>query len=268
VQGVDLWLNNPRRGEEACGTSGMKAAMNGVLNFSVLDGWFDEAFEISGGWAIGDREVYSEDQDAIHASSIYYLLENEIVPLFYAQAEGALSSDWVKRMKESMMNLTPRFDARRMVHEYTELLYDPAHRNWEQMAGGGFEEARERAEWNKKIREIWPQVNFVDMGPAPNGPVMSGKPVSVRTAIRLAGLKPQDVLVECVIGRIGASGGLEETEVVVLPGGDAEGDVAVFEKEIVPAQTGRLGYAVRVTPNHYDDPLTRPVTSLLKWSGR
>ena len=109
VQGVDLWLNNPRRGEEACGTSGMKAAMNGVLNLSVLDGWFDEAYEISGGWAIGDREDYSEDQDDIHASNIYYLLESEIVPLFYAQSEGGLSSDWVSRMKECMTNLSPAF---------------------------------------------------------------------------------------------------------------------------------------------------------------
>ena len=87
VQGVDLWLNTPRRGEEACGTSGMKAAMNGVLNLSVLDGWFDEAYENSGGWAIGDREPYSEDQDGIHASTIYYLLENEIVPMFYERRD-------------------------------------------------------------------------------------------------------------------------------------------------------------------------------------
>ncbi|MGD1073589.1 MAG: alpha-glucan family phosphorylase, partial [Bryobacteraceae bacterium] len=247
VQGVDLWLNNPRRGEEACGTSGMKAAMNGVLNFSVLDGWFDEAYELSGGWAIGDRETYSDDQDAIHASSIYYLLENEIVPMFYAQTESVASSEWVKRMKESMINLTPRFDARRMVHEYAEQLYDPADRNWAKMAGGNFEEARQRALWNAKVREIWPQVNFVDMGPAPGGPVTSGKPVCVRTRIRLAGLKPSDVRVECVIGRIGASGGLEETEVVVLPNKGTEEDLAVYEKDIVPAQTGRLGYAVRVT---------------------
>ena len=268
VQGVDLWLNNPRRGEEACGTSGMKASMNGVLNFSVLDGWFDEAYEISGGWAIGDRETYSDDQDAIHASSIYYLLENEIVPMFYAQTESVSSSEWVKRMKECMINLTPRFDARRMVHQYTEELYNPADRNWRQMAACNFEEARERAHWSAKVREIWPQVNFVDMGPAPSGPVTSGKPVCVRTKIRLAGLKPNDVRVECVIGRIGSSGGLEETEVVVLQNNGAEGDIAVYEKDIVPAQTGRLGYAVRVTPNHYDDPLTRPVTSLLKWSGR
>jgi starch phosphorylase len=268
VQGVDLWLNNPRRGEEACGTSGMKAAMNGVLNLSVLDGWFDEAYEISGGWAIGDREDYTEDQDDIHASNIYYLLESEIVPLFYAQAEGGLSSDWVRRMKECMTNLSPRFDARRMVHEYTEQLYNPAHRNWIEMAGGGFAGARDRANWNHRIREIWPQVNFVDMSPAPSGPVMSGKPVSVRTAVRIPGLHPNDVRVECVIGRIGTSGGLEETEVVVLPNKGMEGDVAIYEQDVIPAKTGRLGYAVRVSPNHYDDPLTRPVTSLLKWGGR
>ncbi|MDE3196829.1 MAG: alpha-glucan family phosphorylase [Acidobacteriota bacterium] len=267
VQGVDLWLNNPRRGEEACGTSGMKAAMNGVLNLSVLDGWFDEAYENSGGWAIGDREDYAEDQDAIHASNIYYLLESEIVPLFYAQAEGGLSSDWVRRMKECMINLTPRFDARRMVDDYTTELYDPAHRNWAQMAGSDFAEARDRASWNERVRSIWPQVGFIDLGPAPSGPVMSGKPVLVRTAIRLAGLQPGDIRVECVIGRIAMSGGLEETEVVVLPNKSVDNDVAVFEKDVIPAKTGRLGYAVRVSPNHYDDPLTRPVTSLLKWGG-
>ena len=140
VQGVDLWLNTPRRGEEACGTSGMKAGMNGVLNLSVLDGWFDEAYEISGGWAIGDREEYSEDQDAIHASNIYYLLEREIVPLFYAHSEGGLSSEWVKRMKTSMINLTPAFDARRMVHDYAAQLYDPAHENWLRVQGERFRE--------------------------------------------------------------------------------------------------------------------------------
>jgi len=268
VQGVDLWLNNPRRGEEACGTSGMKAAMNGVLNLSVLDGWFDEAYEISGGWAIGDREEYTDDQDGIHASNIYYLLESEIVPLFYAQSEGGLSNEWVRRMKTCMMNLTPRFDARRMVQEYDDLLYAPAHRNWTQMEANSFAEAHERSVWNTKVREIWPQVSFVDMGPAPTGPVMSGKPVSVRAAIRIPGLRPEDVRVECVIGRISSSGGLEETEVVVLPNRGGEGDVAVFERDVIPAQTGRLGYAVRVSPNHYDDPLTRPVTSLLKWGGR
>jgi starch phosphorylase len=265
VQGVDLWLNTPRRGEEACGTSGMKAAMNGVLNLSILDGWFDEAYEISGGWAIGDREDYSEDQDAIHASNIYYLLEREIVPLFYASSEGGVSSEWVKRMKTSMTNLTPAFDARRMVHDYTTQLYEPAHAHWDQVQENDFQAARERSKWNARVRDIWPQVNFLDLGPAPPGPVMSGRPIGVRAALKLAGLSAGDLRVECVIGRIGSSGGLEETEVVLLPNTSVEGDVAVFERQIVPAQTGRLGYAVRVSPNHYHDPLTRPVTTLLKW---
>ncbi len=268
VQGVDLWLNNPRRGEEACGTSGMKAAMNGVLNLSVLDGWFDEAYEISGGWAIGDREEYSEEQDAIHASNIYYLLESEIVPMFYAQSEGAISSEWTRRMKECMMNLTPRFDARRMVQEYTERLYDPAHRNWSRVAAGEFEEARDRAKWNAQVRDIWAQVRFVDLGPSPSGPLMSGKPILVPAGLDLAGLQPRDVRVECVIGRIGSSGGLEETEVIVLPFKEKRDHVTFFEKEVIPAQTGRLGYALRVSPNHNDDPLTRPVTSLIKWGAK
>ena len=266
VQGVDLWLNTPRRGEEACGTSGMKAAINGVLNLSVLDGWFDEAYEVSGGWAIGDREPYSEDQDAIHASNIYYLLENEIVPLYYGQSEGGLSSDWVRRMKESLMNLTPAFDARRMVDDYATKLYDPSHANWMWMEGGNFEEARSRARWNARVREVWPQVRFVDMGPAPSGPVMSGKPISVHAALFLAGLKPEDVRVECLIGAISTGGNLEHTEVVPLPGTRMEGDdIAIFERDIIPEHTGRLGYAIRVSPNHDDNPLTRPVTSLLKW---
>ncbi len=268
VQGVDLWLNTPRRGEEACGTSGMKAAMNGVLNLSVLDGWFDEAYELSGGWAIGDREPYSEDQDAIHATNIYYLIENEIVPLYYAQSEGGLSSDWARRMKESIRNLTPQFDARRMVDDYARKLYNPSHANWMWMEGGNFEEARSRARWNDRVREVWPLVRFVEMGQAPSGPVMSGKPIPVHAALFLAGLKPEDVRVECLIGAISAGGSLERTQVVPLPGTRTEGETAIFEREIIPEQTGRLGYAIRVSPNHDDNPLTRPVTSLLKWGGK
>lgn len=268
VQGVDLWLNNPRRGEEACGTSGMKAAMNGVLNLSVLDGWFDEAYEISGSWAIGDREPYSEEQDAIHASNIYYLLEREIVPLFYAQSQGGSSSEWVRRVKTCMMNLTPRFDARRMVDDYTKLLYDPAHTNWIDMAGSNYQKAKQKAAWNNKVREAWPQVGFVATDAAPRTPITSGNPVPVRTVLNLGGLTDADVRVECVIGRIAANGSLEETEVVLLPFKERDGDRWVFEKSIIPAQTGRLGYAVRVGSNHYTDPLTRPVTSLIKWSAQ
>ena len=107
--------------------------------------------------------------------------------MFYAQAEGAIASEWTRRMKECMINLTPRFDARRMVNEYTHHLYDPAHENWTRLAGGGFVEARERAKWNAQVRDIWPRVNFVDMGPAPSEPVMSGKAIPVRAVLQLGG---------------------------------------------------------------------------------
>ncbi|MBV8732310.1 MAG: alpha-glucan family phosphorylase, partial [Acidobacteriia bacterium] len=265
VQGVDLWLNNPRRGEEACGTSGMKAAINGILNLSILDGWYDEAYEHSGGWAIGEREPYSEDQDALHASAIYYLLENEIVPMFFERKEQT-PREWIRRVKQSLMYISLNFDCRRMVREYMSELYEPAHSQHVRLAQSGFRLMHEKARWNSRIYEVWDRVHFVESGPGPGGTVLSGKPVPVRAAINLAGLEPRDVRVEVVVGRVDNNGNLEDTEVLVLPPVEQQGDVAVFEKDIVPERTGRLGYALRVSPNHFDDPLTRPCSSLLKWS--
>ena len=265
VQGVDLWLNNPRRGEEACGTSGMKAGINGILNLSSLDGWFDEAYEKSGGWAIGDREQYSEDQDSLHASNIYYLLENEIVPMFYERRDQ-LSREWMRRVKQSLKYLSPHFDCRRMVTEYMRELYDPAHSSCMLMTKSGYQAARDWARWDERVRQVWDRVRFVGAGEAPVGSVTSGRPVPVNASIDLAGLKPEDVRVEVVVGRVGTDGGLEDTEIMVLPPISQNGSVAVFGKEIVPERTGRLGYALRVSPNHCEDPLTRTCTSLLKWS--
>jgi starch phosphorylase len=264
VQGVDLWLNNPRRGEEACGTSGMKAGINGVLNLSILDGWWDEAADFTGGWTIGDHEPYSEDQDPLHASAIYYLLENEIVPLFYENRDHT-PREWVKRVKKSLKYLSYHFDARRMISEYMSELYHPAHLSYTRLREGKFQEVRDRVRWNAKVREVWGAVRFVEMGPGPIGTITSGKPVPVRAAVELAGLKAEDVRVEVVVGRVGIDGGLEDTEVMVLPPTEQNGTVAVFAKDIVPERTGRLGYALRISPDHWEDPLTRPCTNLLKW---
>src|SRR5262245_16147089 len=265
VQGVDVWLNNPRRGEEACGTSGMKAGMNGVLNLSILDGWWDEAYEHAGGWAIGEREPYSDDQDSLHASAIYSLLENEIVPMFYEQREQT-PREWMRRVKESLTYISPAFDCRRMVREYMTELYEPASDAFLKMRNSGYQFARERARWNSKVREVWDRVRFIEAGPGPGGSVTSGKPVPVRAMIDLAGLEPSDVRVEAVVGTVDANGHLEDTEVLVLPTLDKQGSVATFARDIVPERTGRIGYSLRVSPNHFDDPLTRPCTSLLKWS--
>ncbi len=215
--------------------------------------------------AIGDREQYSEDQDGLHASAIYYLLENEIVPIFYERREQA-PREWMRRMKQSLAYISPHFDCRRMVREYMTELYEPAHQQHLRMSESGYTLAKDKARWNLRIREVWDRVRFVETGPGPVGSVISGKPVPVRAAIDLAGLKAEEVRVEVVMGFVDSNGHLEETEVMVLPPVEQHESVGVFGKDLVPERTGRLGYALRVSPNHFDDPLTRPCTSLLKWS--
>src|SRR6266481_5666812 len=250
VQGVDLWLNTPRRGEEACGTSGMKAGINGVLNLSILDGWFDEAYESSGGWAIGDREPYSEDQDEIHARAIYSILENEIVPVYYGGREEGVPEEWIRRVKQSLMQLSPQFNSHRMVSEYMKQLYEPSHQACLDISKDSFEPARSRAHWNEQVEKVWDNVSFLEVGAGPDVSVLTGRPIPMRAVVNLAGLTPRDVRVEAVIGRVGVNGNLEETQVMSLPSVEQQGDAFVFLKEFVPDQTGRLGYSLRISPNH------------------
>jgi starch phosphorylase len=265
VTGVDLWLNTPRRGEEACGTSGMKAGLNGVLNLSILDGWFDEAYEEVGGWAVGDRYPYTQDQDEAHATAIYSLLENDIVPTFYQRDQG-VPREWMRHVKRTLQQLSPRFNSQRMIEEYVTQLYRPAQADYAELAAEDFRKARQKARWSAEVARVWDRVRFVELGGPPDGPVLSGHPVPVRAAVDLAGLKAEDVRVEVVIGRIGAAGQLEDTEVMVLPPVAEAGHVVIFEKEVVPRQTGRVGLALRVSPNHYGDPLSRPCGGLVKWA--
>jgi len=266
VQGVDLWLNNPKRGEEACGTSGMKAGINGVLNLSILDGWFDEAFEYSGGWAIGDRVPYSEDQDEIHASAIYSLLENELVPMYFRDRDRGVPIEWMRRVKQSLQYLSPHFNCSRMVSEYNNLLYTPAHNAWSHVTAQDFQTARDKVSFARRVREAWHQVHFVEVSPKLVNPARSGDPITLRAAVHLAGLGPDDVHVEAVIGRVGVEGHLEDTTILSVPHCEHSGDTHVFEREYIPEQTGRLGYAVRISPNHSIDPLTQPCNSNMKWA--
>ena len=161
---------------------------------------------------------------------------------------------------------SPDFDCRRMVHEYMTELYEPAHLNHLRMQKADYNLSRETGQWNARIREAWDRVKFVDSGTGPSGSLVSGREVPVRAAIDLAGLAASDVRVEVVVGSVDSNGHLENTEVMVLPFLELQGSTSMFGKDFVPERTGRLGYALRVSPNHYDDPLTRPCSSLLKWS--
>src|SRR3954447_3695246 len=265
VQGVDLWLNNPRRGEEACGTSGMKASMNGVLNFSVLDGWFDEAYDISGGWAIGDREQYSEDQNDIHATAIYSTLENDIVPLYYQGGEDEIPTEWLRRVKTCIANITPRFGCGRMVAEYMSELYRPAHDEWGTISKNNFKVAREVTMWDDRMAKSWDSLRFLEFGQEPGDQVISGSAVPLQATVDLAGLQPEEVRVEAVVGQVGTSGELQSTFVLPLKAVEEAGNVVTFAGEFTVTKSGRIGYSVRVSPNHYDNPLTRPCNSRLKW---
>jgi len=267
VQGVDVWLNTPRRGEEACGTSGMKAGMNGVLNMSIPDGWFDEAAEQSGGWMIGDREPYSPEQEDTHAACIYSLLENEIAPLFYDARDQGVPVEWMRRVKQSLRYISANFNCQRMVNEYRTQLYEPAHKGYEATTRDHFEAARERSRWNRTVTEKWPLVGFKNLAIGPDGAVSTGSPVPLRAEVDLAGLGPEDVRVEAVVGRVGVEGDLEETEVLTLAPLEQHGTVFLFGRDFAPLTTGRLGYSLRVSPNHCDDPLNRPTNAPMKWAG-
>jgi starch phosphorylase len=288
VQGVDLWLNTPRRGEEACGTSGMKAGVNGVLNLSILDGWFDEAAEQSGGWAIGDRQPYSPDRDDAHASAIYSLLEHEIAPLYYEGREHGVPMGWMRRVRQCLRYVSAYFNCQRMVGEYNSEFYEPAQRKWEQVARDNFATARAYVRWADQVAQKWPGVAFSKAeasvsaigssgttvsgtglsGTGLSGTVLSGAAIPLRAGLDLAGLTPADVRVEAVVGRLGPRGELVDTQVLTLDPLEQQGNHYLFGREFVPLATGRLGYAVRVTPNHSEDPLNRPCNTPFKWINR
>ncbi len=265
VQGVDLWLNTPRRGEEACGTSGMKASINGVLSLSILDGWFDEAAEDSGGWAIGNRDPYSADRDEAHAAAIYSMLENEIVPMYYEERDEDVPIKWMERVKQCLRYVSAHYNCQRMVADYRSQLYDPAHRAWEAMAGNSFASAREHTLWSERLRQSWTQIRFLEASAGPDSSVLAGASLPLRARIDLAGLSPNDLRVEALVGKIGPQGELEEAQVVSLNLLEQQGTAFLFGHAFSPLSTGRLGFSVRVTPNHYSDPLNRPCNAPLKW---
>jgi starch phosphorylase len=194
------------------------------------------------------------------------MLENEIVPMYYQDREEGVPVDWMRRVKQSLMHVCPQFNCQRMIGEYMAQLYEPAHQAFLVVSKDNFVPARERARWNEQVQNAWDKVGFVEIGPGPDLSVLTGRPVPMRAKVNLAGLTPKDVRVEAVIGRVGINGNLEETQVMSLPPVQSEGDTYTFQKEFVPHQTGRLGYSLRISPNHYDDPLTRPCNALLKWS--
>jgi starch phosphorylase len=270
VQGCDVWLNTPRRPREACGTSGMKAAANGVLNLSVLDGWWDEAYQPDVGWAIGRGETYEdpEVQDRVEAEALYDLLERDVVPLFYERGSDDLPRQWISHMKACIGQLNYYYNTHRMVQEYTERLYLPTARRHQRLSSEEMDRTKALAGWKDRVRRHWPEIEIKQVDVESTAHLHVGDEIHAQATVDLGPLSPDDVTVELYIGPVDTSGEIVEgdtTELEHVGMGETEGE-QLFEASGVPCgRSGLYGYTVRVLPSHPD--LTTPfLPGLIAWA--
>ena len=260
VQGVDVWLNNPRRPLEASGTSGMKVPCNGGLNLSILDGWWVEGYDGDNGWAIGAGEEYTDlvYQDDVESRALYDLLEQDLVPLFYTRGGDGLPRGWVRRMKRSIMTLVPQFNTNRMVEEYTERCYVPSHRRSTKLGADHLKAAKELAAWRKRVAADWDKVRVESVEAATGEVHRVGSDFDVKVRVNLGAFSPDDVEVQLCHGMLDALGEIAEPRATALrPDGpfSANGTRSVLFAGKVPCRSsGQFGFTVRVLPKHGDLP--------------
>jgi len=251
VQGCDVWLNTPRRGMEASGTSGMKAAINGGLNCSVLDGWWDEAYENDLGWAIGRGESYTdhERQDEIESKALYNLLETNIIPLFYDRDQHGIPRAWVARMKQCIRKLAPQFNTNRMVQNYTEQLYLPALRRARKLSDNKLEKARTLAHLKVRLRDTWSQIKVEHVEADTSKHLSVHDQLPGKVDVHIAALNPSDVRVQVYAGLINSDGQITDGSSTDLSYASDQGDGRHrFEGTVPTGTSGRYGFAVRIVP--------------------
>ncbi|MEA3292121.1 MAG: alpha-glucan family phosphorylase, partial [Pseudomonadota bacterium] len=252
VAGVDVWLNNPDYPMEACGTSGEKAAINGVLNLSVTDGWWAEGYDGDNGWAIypHDPGLPHHDRDHAEACALYGLLEQEVVPTFYERGEHGFSRRWVRMAKNSMKTIIPRFSAERMVVDYISQFYSKAAAHERDLAADGASLAIDLAQWKHKIRVSWPSVTIEPLE-LPDPTVSEEEKIHLSVAAHLAGLNPDDVVVECVTGKLGEDGTFAIDKVHPLAFEEQESkDTAIYATTLTTPLHGLVHYRLRAYPWH------------------
>ena len=251
TRGVDVWLNNPRRPLEASGTSGQKAAMNGILNLSILDGWWPEGYDGSNGWAIGGARTFEDDEraDAEDADALYAILERELIPLYYRRDGEGVPHDWLARVKEAIATVAPRFNAQRMVKDYVSSYYAPAARRGETMAAHGFRKATELAAWRKHVAAHWPEVYF-SAKPVEDQLRRIGEELEVSAVLNPRDLSDDEIRVEVVYS---TEEDALQRNLHVVPMRKVDGypdGGTLYRARFRPEASGRLAYGVRAYAVH------------------
>ena len=256
--GCDVWLNNPLRPLEACGTSGMKSALNGGLNLSIRDGWWDELYDGENGWAIPTADGGSDPnrRDDLEAAALFEMLATQVAPMFYDRGESEVPGRWVDMVRHTLATLRPRVQATRMVQEYVEDWYAPAAHSSAAVTAESFAGARSLAAYRGRLDAAWPRVRVahVDTTGVPESPsavsLAMGTPLTVRAAVELAGLDPGEVTVQVVIGRVDDHDELHDPVTTAMkPVGPTDGGER-FEATVALPAAGIIGYTVRVLPRH------------------
>ncbi len=276
VQGVDIWLNNPRRPLEASGTSGMKCVTNGGLHLSILDGWWDEGYAKNNGFAIGNGEEYAdvsqpdaerlEYQDAVESKALYHILEQEIIPLYYRRDDDGLPHEWLKYVKNSLRTLIPFFNTNRMVEDYIRKAYIPSHERHEALYADKQQPARDLASWRSRVEKGWPKITITQIETADTQQMLVGNQVDVRAAVVLADITPGDVEVQLIHGKVDALGEFVQSETVSMQDGERTPLGAHwYQGSFTCNHSGQYGFAVRVLPKHTN--LANPLSSgLITWN--
>ncbi len=254
VQGVDVWMNTPRRPMEASGTSGMKTISNGGLNLSILDGWWCEGYDADTGWAIGAGEDYDDAayQDDVESKALYDILENEIVPLFYERSADGPPHGWIAKMKASMKKLGAVFNTNRMVREYTDSFYMKAQENWERLSADAFAKTKALHEWKQFITGRWDSVRILEAG-VKQRTAQVGDTFTLTARVHLGEIVPDDVIVQIYSGPLDADRNITQGQTALMRCATTSADgIATYTGSIACDDSGLHGYSVRVAPNHPD----------------